>query len=279
MNIVATFITNTESAKLSQPRDCPLDHPSEYAQSAAVFRSSFRQKGIYAEFPQCSSMRLAVVGPVALHTLGSLARAARLSGDRRNRLDKRHKLGDVVAVGARQFHRERDAARIGDDVMFRPQLPSIRRIRACFRPPKTARTDDESTIAREKSILSFSRRWFRSNRCIVSQTPAFCHSFKRRQHVCPEPQFISLGRKCQGMPLLSTKMMPVSALRSSTGGLPPLGRGGRSGITCLISFHNLMSNSGLAICSSSILQCLHPHYPMEVVSEKPRYKLRFCYKL
>ena len=269
MNIVAAFITNSESAKLVKPRKRSLDHPAEDAQSAAVFCSAFGQNCIYAHFSQYNSMRLAVVGSIALHTLRTFPRTSHFAGYRRNRLNQRHKLGNVMTVGACQFHRERDAACIGDNVMFRPQLPSIRRIRAGFRPPKTARTDDESTTAREKSILSFSRRWSRSIRCILSQMPAFCQSFKRRQHVCPEPQPISFGRYCQGIPVFSTKMMPVNTLRSSTGGLPPLGRGGRSGIIALMSFHNLLSNSGLAMCLSSVPKCRNPHYPMDVLSDKP----------
>src|SRR5215217_5885743 len=45
----------------------------------------------------------------------------------------------------------------------------------------------------------------------------------------PEPQPISRGSISQRMPLFSTKRMPVSAARSSVGGRPPFGRGGRDG--------------------------------------------------
>jgi hypothetical protein len=42
----------------------------------------------------------------------------------------------------------------------------------------------------------------------------------------PLPQPNSLGSMPHGMPLLRTKTMPVSAIRSGTWGLPPLGLGG-----------------------------------------------------
>ena len=218
MNIITTFITNSQSAKLVQPRKRSLDHPAEDAQSAAVFCSAFGENCIYAQFSQCISMRLAVVCPIALHTLRTFPRMAHLASYRRNRINQRHKLGNVMAVGACQFHRERDAACIGDDVMFRPQLPSIRRIRAGFRPPKTARTDDESTTAREKSILSAPRSLLSKTRYILSQTPGFCQSRSRRQQVMPLP--ISLGRYSQGMPVLSTNRMPVIAVLSGVGFRP-----------------------------------------------------------
>jgi len=52
--------------------------------------------------------------------------------------------------------RKRRTIGICDNVMLQPQFPSIRCILARFRPPKTARTEAESTINREKSILSLS---------------------------------------------------------------------------------------------------------------------------
>jgi hypothetical protein len=60
-------------------------------------------------------------------------------------------------------------------------------------------------------------------------------------------QPISWGKYSQGMPVFSTKMMPVSATRLDTGGCPrvPDGRvGGSSGST---TGHNLSLTSGLAI--------------------------------
>ncbi len=62
----------------------------------------------------------------------------------------------------------------------------------------------------------------------------------------PEPQPISWGSISQGMPLFSTKTMPVRAARLSMRGLPPSGfLGGSSG------------RSGLMVCqSSSLTSCL-----------------------
>jgi hypothetical protein len=264
MNIVTAFITNSQSTKLVQPRKRSLDNPAENSQPAAVFRPAFGQKGIYTQLTQCISMGLTVIGSIALNTIRSLTRTTHLTCDRRNRLNQRQKLSYIVAVGSGNFHCERDTICVGDKVMLRPQFPSIRCIRARFRPPKTARTEAESTIAREKSILSFSRRCLSKMRCILSQMPAFCQSCKRRQQVMPEPQPISFGKYCQGIPVLSTKIIPVRALRSSTGGLPPLGRGGCLGKTGSTSFHNWSFTSGLAMMMPSIAKCQIVHFPMHL---------------
>lgn len=272
MNIITAFITNSQPAKLMQPSKRSLDHPTKNSKAASLFCPAFGQNRIYAQLTQCISMWLAVIGSITLNTIRSLARMTHLACYWRNRLNQRQKLGYIVAVSSCNFHCERDSIGIGDNVMFRPQFPSIRCIRARFRPPKTALTEAESTIAREKSILSFSRRCLSRMRCILSQTPEFCQSLRRRQQVIPDPHPISFGRYCQGIPVLSTKMIPVRVLRLSTGGLPPLGRGGCLGMTGSMSFHNWSFTSGLAMIMLSIAKCQIAQFPMHLLSDKPLIK-------
>jgi len=278
MNIVTTFVTNSKPSKLMQPSKCSLNHPAEYTKTTAVFRPAFCQNRTYTQLTQRSSMSLTVIGSITLNTIRSLTRTTHLTCYRRDRLNQRQKLSYIVAVGSGNFHCERDAVSIGDNVMFRPQFPSIRCIWARFRPPKTARTEAESTIARENSILSFPRRCLSRIRCILSQIPAFCQSFSRRQQVIPEPQPISLGRYCQGIPVLSTKMIPVRAFRSSIGGLPPLGRWGCLGRMGSMSFHNWSFTSGFAMMMSSMNKYQIFHFPIHLYRTNHCSNFRFCYK-
>jgi hypothetical protein len=90
---------------------------------------------------------------------------------------------------------------------------------------------------------SSSARWSRS------KTPAACQSRKRRQQVMPEPRPISLGKLAQGMPVRRTNTMPSSTLRSSRGGRPPFGRGGRSGSKGATSDYSVSETKGSAIRS------------------------------
>lgn len=101
--------------------------------------------------------------------------------------------------------------------------------------------------ALDQSIWSASRRRL-SNSCWSRfQTPALVQSRKRRQHVMPLPQFISCGSISQGMPLLSTKMIPVRQARSGTRGRPPFGFGFSGGSSGSMISHSSSGTSGVAI--------------------------------
>src|SRR5215207_7597499 len=67
------------------------------------------------------------------------------------------------------------------------------------------------------------------------------------EQVMALPQPIFFGSISQGMPLLSTKMMPLRAARSSTRGLPPSGLGGSSGKSDSIISHSSLLTNSLAI--------------------------------
>jgi hypothetical protein len=72
----------------------------------------------------------------------------------------------------------------------------------------------ESTTARDHSISPAARRRASKSACSCSQTPACCHSSKRRQQVIPEPKPSSCGRCIQAIPVCSTNRIPDNAFRS-----------------------------------------------------------------
>jgi hypothetical protein len=134
-------------------------------------------------------------------------------------------------------------------MMFRPVFTPVHGTRSRFFPRCMARTDVESTTARVQSILPAC--WSLSSRtsCRRSQTPASFQSRSRRQQVMPLPQPISRGRYSQGMPVRSTKRIPVSARRFSMGFRPGCVRrlflgGGSNGS---INVHSSSLSIGLAI--------------------------------
>ena len=79
---------------------------------------------------------------------------------------------------------------------------------ALVRVPMTAR--DQSIRSAPRSLAS--KAW-----CSSTQTPACCHSWRRRQQVMPQPQPISWGKSSQGRPVLRMNRMPVRTRRSSSG--------------------------------------------------------------
>ena len=249
MNVRTALITNTQTTVLMKPGQTPFHDPAKYTQSTAVLASTLGQDRIYTHFPHSLTMRFRVVGAIALHTIWPVAGATHLSSYSRNGINQRQQLCDIMVIGTGQSNRQGNAVGIGDHMMLGAGFPAIRGIWAGFRPPKTARTEALSTKARDQSILSASRSLFNRIRWILSQTPAFCQSRRRRQQVIPEPQPISWGRYSQPMPVLRTNKTPVKALRFSNGFRPGYRNrrrlaGGRSGS---ISFHNWSSKIGLAM--------------------------------
>jgi hypothetical protein len=245
MNIIAFLISNAKTPVLMQPRDGAFYYPAIYAESASVISPSFSQQGDNSSTAKLSAMRLRVIAPITKKTVGMLNRSANLACDWRDTVNQRQKLRNIVPVCTGQYYRKWDTIGVRYQMVFRPFLAAIRRVWACFCPPKTARTDDESTTAREKFIWSACRNLFSIMRCILSHTPAFCHSCSRRQQVIPQPQPISCGRSSQPMPVLSTNNIPVKASRFDIGFRPGY-RNLRffSGINGFIISHN----SSLTIC-------------------------------
>jgi len=254
MNIRTPFITNSQPAELMQPSKGTFNYPASFTQTAAIFSSSFGQQCFDSQNSQGKPMWLRIIAAIALDNIRSFSRSSSLAFYRWNCLNKWKKLSNIVAIGTGKFYSKRDTVAVSYYMVFTAIFASIRGVWARFLPPKTARTDAESTIAREKSILSASLSLLSKVWCILSQTPAFCQSRSLRQHVIPEPQPISFGRCSQPMPVFNTKSIPVKAARSETA-LRPGYRNlrFRLGIIGSTIFHNCSSNIGLAMSNLFVI--------------------------
>jgi len=249
VDVVATFVTDTEAPMLVKPAIAAFHDPAMHSQSAAMFRVSFGQHRGDPTPTEFSPMRFRVVSSVPLHAFRTGTSRARLASDSRNGVDQRQKLGHVVGVRPGERRRQRDALGIGQEMMFRAGLAAIRGIGARFFPPCTARTEVESTMPRDQSIWSAWRSLPKRTVWTRSQTPFLCQSQSRRQQVIPDPHPISLGRYSQGMPVFSTKRIPVRTSRLPRGLRPGCFRrrgfgGGKSGS---INSHNASSRIGFAM--------------------------------
>jgi hypothetical protein len=99
-----------------------------------------------------------------------------------------------------------------------------------------------STNASSQSRTPFSSSSERKTRHMSLRTPASYQSLRRRQHV--EGSGYSVGRSRHLAPVLRTQRIPSKQARSSAGGRPPLGLGGRGGINGLIFSHCSSVNIG-----------------------------------
>ncbi len=125
-----------------------------------------------ASFAQLLTMPVGFAASIGVDDLGLLERSATRTADRRNRVDQRQQLRDVVAVRASQDGADGNAIGVYKDVVLETRSRAIRGVRACFSPTPTARTDEASTATYEKSIWPASRSLSCSNSCIRRHTPA-----------------------------------------------------------------------------------------------------------
>lgn len=247
MHTGAPLVADRQTSKPMEPRDRSFDHPARAAQPAAVIAAAFSQQRANPARSQLGAMRLRVVAAVALHQLRLASRPPRSAAKDRHGIDQRQQLGDVMVVGGRHRRDERNPVRVGENMMFRPGFAAIGRVRSSFFPPRSARSEPLSTTARAKSTWprcrnSSSSTWWRR-----FHTPARCQRTSRRQHVVPDPQPISGGSMFQGMPLRSTKRIPVSTARSGIGLRPAYRRlrRRRLGNSGAIRLHRSSSINGL----------------------------------
>jgi len=250
MDVVTPLIANREPAVLRKPGQCTLHYPPVPSQLLAALCALSCYAALYPAPSQGSLALLVIVGLVGVKLLGPLPWSATGTLDGFYSVDELFENHRVVNVCRADHHTERDAPSVRNKVALRARFSFIRRIVADFVAPLFAGMEAESKEARSHSIWSASPRRSKSTRCSRSQTPASCHSRKRRQHVTPEPQPISWGNISQGMPLFSTKMMPLRAARCSTRGLPPCGLGGSGGSSGSMISHSSSLTNSLAISSN-----------------------------
>jgi len=245
MNARTPFVPQIESTKSMEPGQRAFDDPARTAQSAAVRTAAFRQLAGDPASLKFVAMRLRVIPAVALHEAWLPQRPTRAAAQGRNAVDEWQQLGHVVPVRRREARDDRNPVRVGKNMMFRPGLTAIGRVRSSFFPPRSARSEALSTTARARSSRPRRRSSVSKTRWSRFQTPARCHRTRRRQHVLPEPQPISLGSIFHGMPLRSTNRIPVNTARSGIGFRPACWRlrGRRLGNRGSIRVHKSSSTS------------------------------------
>jgi len=156
-----------------EPAHGSLDDPTSSPQAAAMLGVPSRRDRFDAPLLEHGSMTLGVVRPVALNSLGPAARSSRLAAHGRYRIHQRDHLGNVVFVGTSQRGRERNAVRVGREVVLAPLSPAICGIATRFFP----RAKHGSWTSRRRLVTSRSCRRPASgparSRAPSSKPPAF----------------------------------------------------------------------------------------------------------
>jgi hypothetical protein len=232
------LVTEFEPAEVSEPTQGAFDHVPRFAQTTPV-PTRWTGRGQERFNPQPAYHRrqgLGAIGRVPLQHLGFGPRGATGSGQggHPDQQGQRHIL--IAAVRRRRLDQQRQTLGFGQHMAFTAGLGPIRRIGTGVRPPKSARTLALSSTARCRFSAPALPNNASRSACSLGQTSSWVQRAKRRQQVLPLPHCISAGKACNGMPVRSTKTMPVKAWRGETRGRPPwgegLGSGGRSGSIC-----------------------------------------------
>lgn len=132
MDIGQPFETDTQAAEVVQPGVGALNDPAGFAQATAVRFATPGDLGGDAGGVEWPAILVVVVTAVGLDDDGLGQRSAPLAADGWNGLDQGQQLRDVVAVGAGQDCRERDALRFGDEVVLGAWASAVGGVRSCF---------------------------------------------------------------------------------------------------------------------------------------------------
>lgn len=246
----SSFVADSQpTVHVRVPGECALDDPAMAPEPLAGIDAFTSDTDLDPAPGECTAARPVVVGLVRVQPVRTPTRPAPGTLNRADRVDQLLKDRRVVAVGWRVDESERDTLPVRSQMPLYTRLSSVRGVGAGVGSPPLAGTCWESTHTRDQSISSAYPRRSKSTRWRFSKTPASCHSRSRLQHVMPDPQPISCGSISQGMPLRSTKMMPVRQLRSGTRGRPPFGFGGSGGSRGSIASQSSSDTSGFAMCT------------------------------
>ena len=239
------FKSNPQATKLMKPSKGSFHHPAGFAQAAAVRGAPAGNLRLDTFTSEPGSQAVRIISPIRLESARLAQRRAAFAADRRHGLEQEFGLSDIVAIGLGQDDGNGNALRFREYVVLAARTTAIGWVRSTFFPAPMARIEELSAMTREKSSFSAPRSLLNKARCRRSHTRARCQALSRRQQVMPEPQPISWGNICHGMPERSTNRIPLNTWRSLSGSRPVccLRRFflGNSGSIC---FHSSSSTSG-----------------------------------
>ena len=216
MDVGVAFVADAEAPVLVEPGEGALDDPALPAESGSVLGSTFGDARSDPAGAERLAVSLRVVAAVGEERVRPTAWSSAYATQRRDRLDEREQLRDVWAVGAGEQAGERDTVGVDDQVVLAAGLAPVDGAGTGLVAPKSARSEAESQIARERSSRPAWRSRVSSSSCSCCQTPACCQSRRRRQQVMPEPKPSSCGSRGQAIPVVSTNRIPFNTWRSSS---------------------------------------------------------------
>ena len=130
MDLVTAVVADEQAFEVVQPGEGAFDDPADAAEPGAVLGLPPRYLRADAAMAELAAVLVVVVAAICGDTLGASAWPADFAAHRRDAVNERDQLGDVVAVAAGHRPGERDPGRVYEKVMLGARSGSINRARA-----------------------------------------------------------------------------------------------------------------------------------------------------
>jgi hypothetical protein len=130
VDLGAAVVADEQPFELVEPGEGALDDPAVTAEAGAVSGLAAGDLGSDPAGSDETAVLVVVVAAVGADDLGAAAGAADQAADWWHPVDQRDQLGDVVAVAAGERPRERNPARVDQEVVLGAVSGSINRARA-----------------------------------------------------------------------------------------------------------------------------------------------------
>jgi hypothetical protein len=130
VDLVAAVVADEQSFVAVEPGEGALDDPADTTEAGAVLGLATSDLRSDVASTKLAPVLVMVVATVGGDSLGASAWSADLAAYRRDALDERDQLCDVVAVAAGDRPGERDPGRVYEKMMLRAVSGSINRARA-----------------------------------------------------------------------------------------------------------------------------------------------------
>jgi hypothetical protein len=135
VHLGAAFVADEQPFELVEVCEGPFDDPAGCAEPGAVRGAAAGDQRFDASLAEQPAVLVVVVAAIGDESVGPTAGPAGLAANRRDTIEQRNQLGDVVAVAAGHRPGQRDPRCVYEKVMLRTVSGSINRARARLGAP------------------------------------------------------------------------------------------------------------------------------------------------
>ena len=228
MDISSAFISDEQAPVSMEPGKGSLNNPAVLSKMRGTVHPTSGNAVLYMSHCARLSAKRKIVPFISVKFLRTTSGSPVQISQGRQMIQHIFQHFAIIHIGGSEADNKRNAIAIRYEMMFASRTTSIYGVGSCVFAPLFAWMTEPSIQALLQSIFFVCLRRGVCRQDMVtrlSQTPASCQSRSLRQQVMPLPQPISCGRSSHGIPVLSTKTIPVKAARSGLRGRPPLGVG------------------------------------------------------